>query len=193
MKKKEPNLGRRGNPPLHSRDEQPLLRVLMAEATRRGDTLALLAKTLGVTYARLAQWRRHEADISHANRNVHEKAGGYLGIPTVLVLIMSGMAGLNEFVWPGEDSLKERVERSLERLRLDPFLGGFVPPDLADATPAIKLFVVFLVHEMQGNVESKTSNHQWLRALHQTAAGNAEGLMSVETLRKKAADDPTIF
>ena len=193
MKKKAPNLGRRGNPPPHSRDEQPLLRVLMAEATRRGDTLAVLAKTLGVTYARLAQWRRHEATISHANREVHEKAARYLGIPTVLVLIMSGMAGLNEFVWPGEDSLKERVERSLERLRLNPYLGGFVPSELADAAPAVKLFVVFLVDEIDGDTGKRMPNYQWLRALHRAAVGHAEGQLELEILRKKAAEDPTIF
>lgn len=193
MTKKKPNSGRRGNPPPHARDEQPLLRVLVAEATRRGDTLASLAKTLGVTYSRLAQWRRNEAAISHANRDVHENAGRYLGIPTVLVLIMAGMAGLNDFVWPGEDSLNDRVARSLERMRLDPFLGGLVPPDLADATPAVKLFVVFLVHQMEKDTERRMSNYRWLRALHLAATGNAEGLMAVETLRKKAAGDPTIF
>jgi transcriptional regulator with XRE-family HTH domain len=193
MTKKKPNSGSRGNPPPHTHDEQPLLRVLVAEATRRGDTLASLAKTLGVTYARLAQWRRNEAAISHAKRDVHENAGRYLGIPTVLVLIMAGIAGLNEFVWPSEDSLKERVERSLERLRLDPFLGGFVPPDMADATPAVKLFVVFLIHEMEGDTGKRTPNHRWLRALYRAAAGNAEGQLEVEILRKKAAEDPTIF
>lgn len=193
MKKKEVNSGARRNPPLHTSDEQPLLRVLVAEATRRGDTLASLAKSLGVTYARLAQWRRNEAAISHANRDVHQNAGRYLGIPTVLVLIMAGMAGLNEFVWPGEGTLHDRVERSLERLRLDPFLGGFVPPDMADASPAVKLFVVFLVHEMEGDTGKRTPNHRWLRALYRAAAGNAEGQMEVEILRKTAAEDPTIF
>ena len=193
MTKKKPNSGRRGNPPPHTHDEQPLLRVLVAEATRRGDTLASLAKTLGVTYARLAQWRRNEANISHANRDVHENAGKYLGIPTVLVLIMAGMAGLNDFVWPGEDSLNDRVARSLERMKLDPFLGGLVPPDLVDATPAVKLFVVFLVHQMEKDTERRMSHHRWLRALHLAATGNAEGLMAVETLRKNAAGDSTIF
>lgn len=193
MTKKEPNSGRRGNPPPHTRDEQPLLRLLVAEATRRGDTLSSLAKTLGVTYTRLAQWRRNEANISQAHRDVHENAGKYLGIPTVLVLMMAGMAGLNDFVWPGAEPLNDRVARALERLRLDPFLSGFVPSDLADATPAVKLFVVFLLHEMEGNAGRRMSNHQWLRALHLAATGNAEGLMAIQTLRKMAAKDPTIF
>lgn len=46
---------KRHNPPPVMGDEQPLLRALVFEATRRGDTLGLLAKHLGVTYERLAQ------------------------------------------------------------------------------------------------------------------------------------------
>jgi hypothetical protein len=48
----------RRNPPVVVHDEQVLLWILVAQATQRGDTLAKLAKALGVTYERLAQWRR---------------------------------------------------------------------------------------------------------------------------------------
>jgi hypothetical protein len=193
MTKKELNSSLRGNPPLQTRDEQPLLRVLVAEATRRGDTLAMLAKYLGVTYTRLAQWRRNEAAISHAHRKVHENAGRYLGIPTVLVLVMSGLAGLNEFIWPTAEPLNDRVAREIERLKLNPFLGAFVPADIDTATPAIRLFVVFLAHEIQGDSSKVNPSFQWLRALHQAAAGNVEGQLTVDTLHKKGAQDTTIF
>ena len=81
MTTKEKSPVKRRNPPPITRDEQPLLRVLVSEATRRGDTLAALAKELGVTYERLAQWRRNDALIAKAHRSVHEKAATYLGLP----------------------------------------------------------------------------------------------------------------
>ena len=72
---------RRGYPPPTS-DDPPLLRVLIAEATRRGDTLAAMARHLGVSYERVAQWRRRETNIGNASRPVLEAAGAYLGVPT---------------------------------------------------------------------------------------------------------------
>lgn len=91
---------------------QPLLRVLVWEAAQRGETLANLAKQLGVTYERLAQWRRNEAQICNAHRNVLENAARYLRCPTVLVLTMAGTVSLKDFVWPGADSVDTRVGRS---------------------------------------------------------------------------------
>lgn len=156
MKTKETDIKTRRSPPPLTRDEQPLLRALVTEATRRGDSLAGLAKKLGVTYERLAQWRRGDAAISKANRSVQEKAAQYLGLPTILILVMGGLGELKDFVWPHQDSLKDRVGRELERLRQDPYLGAFVPNELLGAEPAIKLFVMFLFHEL----ESETGHNR---------------------------------
>ena len=193
MTSKETKNKTRSSPPPLLRDEQPLLRILVAEATKRGETLASLAKNLGVTYERLAQWRRNEALISSAHRAVHEKAAQYLGIPTVLVLMFAGTVGLPEFVWPGDGSLKVRVGRELERLRQDPYLGPFVPRELASAAPAVKLFVTFLFHELAGGRTQGQPNYRWLTALHQAAIGNVDGQLELETLRKQATESQTIF
>ena len=184
---------RRGNPPPLIQDEQPLLRVLVAEATRRGDTLAKLARQLGVTYERLAQWRRGESAVINARRPVFEKAAQYLGIPTVLVLAMTGILGLDAFVWPNKGSLGERVSRELERLSQDPFLGPFVPHELASAAPAVKFFVVFLFHELNGGTGREKSAYRWLTALHQAAAGNVQAQVEIEKLRKQATQNQDLF
>ena len=191
--KKEKRGTPRANPPPLIRDEQPLLKVLVAEATKRGETLASLAKSLGVTYERLAQWRRNEAHIANAHRGVHEKAAQYLGMPTVLVLMFAGTVGLQEFVWPGEDSLKVRVGRELERLRQDPYLGPFVPRELAAASPAVKLFVTFLFHELDGGRAQGQPGYRWLTALHQAAIGNAHGQSELQTLRQQATESQAFF
>lgn len=193
MTTKEKSPVKRRNPPPITRDEQPLLRALVLEATRRGDTLATLAKELGVTYVRLAQWRRNDALIAKAHRSVHEKAAAYLGLPTVLVLLMAGFAGINDFVWPGKDSLKNRVERELERMRQDAYIGPFVPRELATASPAVKLFATFMFHELDENRAADKSSARWLHALHQAAAGNVEGQLEMEMVRKQSLDSPSIF
>lgn len=169
MTTKEKSPAKRRNPPPITGDEQPLLRALVSEATRRGDTLAALARVLGVTYERLAQWRRGDAVINKATRPVHEKAAKYLGLPTMLVLVMAGFGGLEDFVWPGKDPLKDRLGRELERLRQDPYIGSFAPAELSKASPAIKLFVVFLYHELEGHTGPGRSSYRWLNALQQAA------------------------
>lgn len=185
-------LGRR-NPPPVLRDEEPLLRLLVAEATRRGDTLAMLAKSLGVSYERLAQWRRHDAAISRAHRGVHEKAAVYLGVPTVLVLVLTGSIGLQEFAWPGDGAMNDRVNRELERLRQNPFLGGFVPSELESAAPAIRLFVSFLFHELDGDMGHCKTTYRWLSALQQAAAGSVQGQLEMKALRRQSSEGNSLF
>lgn len=193
MTSKSSSSAKRRNPPPLLRDEQPLLRILVAQATRRGDTLAGLARELGVTYERLAQWRRNEARISSATRSVHEKAAKYLGLSTVIVLTLAGTISLQDFVWPGKDSLQARVGLDLARLRQDPFLGAFVPAELAEAGPAVQLFVAFLYRELNGDDVHRESNYRWLTALHGAAAGDASAQSELDMLRKKATERGTIF
>ena len=149
-------------------DEQPLLRALVAEASRNGHTLAHLAAELGVTYERLAQWRRGEGSIASARRSVHERAAKYLSIPTVLVLVLAGQIGLSELVWPGRGSLKDRITRELQRIRENVGIGAFVPADLSSASDAVKMFVIFLCHELE---EDGRQSHRtrWLAALQQAS------------------------
>ena len=183
----------RVNPLPVVRDEQVLLRILVAQAAQRGDTLAKLAQALGVTYERLAQWRRHEAKIGNANRSVHEKAAKYLGLPVVLVLTLAGTVSLSDFVWPGRESLSARVGMELERLRQDPMLAAFVPAALATAEPAVKLLVAFLYRELSVPEVPRGSTYHWVTALHQAAQGNAEGLQRLAALQQEVTANARLF
>lgn len=177
--------------PQGNKDEQALLRALVAQATRRGETLGGLAQALGVSYERLAQWRRGVADIRSAHASVHIRAGQYLGLPTVLILVLAGVISLEQFVWPAKDALPLRLAQELERLREHPFLGPFVPPELTSAEPAVKLFVAFLFHELSGGPEGAMPSARWLNALHQASAGNASAGASKAPLPPaRAADNP---
>ena len=190
---KENNTAKRRNPPPITQVEQPLLSALVYEATRRGHTLSALAKELGVTYARLAQWRRNDAQIATAHRSVLENAATYLGLPTVLVLLMAGFARLEDFIWPSKDPLKDRVGRELERMRQDPYIGPFVPKELAAASPAVKLFAAFMFHELHDDRASGKSSSRWLHALNQAAVGHVEGPLELAVLRKQLLDTRPLF
>ena len=174
-----------------TRYEQPLLRLLVAEANRRGDSLTKLAKTLGVSYARLAQWGRDEALITNAHQTVQEKAAAYLGLPPVLIRTFS--IDLKEFVWPARGSLNDRVRQELEMLRQDPYIGPLMPIELTAATPAVQLFVAFLFHELNGGSNQRKPAYQWLNALHRAAVGNVEAERELQTLRKQSKENLSVF
>jgi hypothetical protein len=183
----------RAPPPPVIHDDQVLLRLLVAQATQSGDTLAKLAQALGVTYERLAQWRRREGDISRAQRSVHENAARYLGVPVVLVLALAGTVSVTDFVWPARESLSARVGKELERLRLDPYLAAFVPPALANADPAVQLLVAFMYRELKLPKGEQAASYHWMTAMHQAALGHVEGVQAMERLRQEATRDQRIF
>lgn len=168
-------------------EDPPLLRVLIAEAIRRGDTLAALARHLGVSYERVAQWRRREADIGNANRPVLEAAGAYLGVPTAYVLCMAGLITAADFAHPTQLSMSERVKQQLESLRRDPAFAGFFPEALRSADPAIQQFVLLLYRELDGGGTRPVRPFEWMRTMHLAALGDLQAQAELATLRDEKA------
>lgn len=78
-------------------------------------------------------------------------------------------------------------------MRQDPYIGPFVPKELASASPPVKLFAAFMFHELHEDSTPGTSSSRWLHALHRAAADNIEGQLELEGLRKQASDSPSIF
>ena len=181
-KKVTPTGTRRGFPP-PSINDHPLLRVLIAEATRRGDTLATMARHLDVSYERVAQWRRKEADVANAGRAFIEAAGQYLGIPTAYVLCLAGVVRLEDFVAPGPSSMRERVRRDLVRLRHDPHFAGFFPEALLSADASVQRFVAWLYRELGGGVVRGDTPFEWMRSLQLAAMGDAQAKAELALLK----------
>lgn len=177
---------RRGYPPPTTEDP-PLLRVLIAEATRRGDTLATMASHLGVSYERVAQWRRRESDIGNANRPVLEAASAYLGVPTAYVLCMAGLVRAMDFAHPTQQSLRERVKQQLESLRRDPAFAGFFPEELLSADAAIQQFVLLLYRELDSGGNRPRRPFEWVRTMHLAALGDLQAQAELATRRDEKA------
>ena len=182
---KETKVQRRGFATARVAD-RPLLRVLIAEATRRGDTLAAMASALGVTYEHVAQWRRNDADISRATRSVIESAAEYLGIPTVMVLCLAGTIGLHDMIYPSRASRDAFVSQELAKLAIDPYFAGFFPDALLAAHPAVQQFVVMLYREV-AHAGTRDRNYEWMKAIHFAALGNVEAEAELASIRASAS------
>jgi hypothetical protein len=166
-------------------DDQPLIRLLIAESTRRGDTLVALAAALGVTYERVAQWRRREYDVTKAPRKVLRAAAEYLQVPTILVLCLVGTVGLADLEQPSRVSMAEFTSRQLETLQMDPYFAGFFPESLLNAQPAIQHFVAMLYGELAG-IRTPNRNYEWMKAIHSAALGNIEAEAELLSLRTRS-------
>lgn len=142
--------------------DSPLLTLLLAEASRRGDTLATLATQLGVSYERLSQWRRGEASMRTSRQSVHRRAADYLGMAPVFVLALAGVVGIRDFMWPEAEPLEQRVRKELSDLLNDPFVGGFAPAELGSAAPEVKLFILWLYRELRASRGSERRTQRWL-------------------------------
>jgi transcriptional regulator with XRE-family HTH domain len=180
-------------PSMKNEFEQPLIRALIAHAHRRGESLAELAKHMGVTYERFSQWRRTPSAIANANESVFINAAQYLGVPPILVMVMAKRIELHQFVWPAAGTLEERTIRQLDELRQDPFLGGFVPRELADTPLPVQLFVVFLYHQLGRPGTSDDSGHRWLSTLQQAAVGEEPQRVQSDKVPHSTAGDGAIF
>lgn len=158
-------------------DDHPLLRVLIAEATRRGDTLVEMATQLGISYRRVAQWRSKEASVSTASREVFVAAGRYLGVPTAFVLCLAEAIQLEDLTVQDSDSDSARVERDIQRMKNDPRFAGFVPDELHGAELKVKQLVLFMYRELSGAArwpDDVYGMFEWMRVLQQAVARTLE-------------------
>ena len=155
------------NPEL--RAKPPLLRVLTAEAARRGDSLTALATAMGVTYRRLAQWRSGEADIAHASDRVMRACAAYLGVPGVVVLTLSGRISLDLLLTPNRESEALRLQRDMRTLLSNPKYAGLAPEELLSTYPSIQRFVGYLVSEVEERTSGIGVAWRWLEAIANAA------------------------
>lgn len=171
--------------PLH----HPLVSSLMRRAEARGDTLSTLAKTLGVSYERFTQWRRGESDIGNAKRGVHQAAASYLGVPPVVVHGLCGKFELADFMVPAGIPIKDRLENEMARINQHLLFGGFVPRELADAQDSIKVFVIFLIRQLEARSQTQA---YWVMVL-QTMANAKYEKKDGSGVSDGLADDDRLF
>ncbi|MCW5665463.1 MAG: hypothetical protein KIT35_16645 [Piscinibacter sp.] len=165
--------------------ESPLLRILVAEAARRGWTLAHLARQLDLTYERLAQYRRADADIANASRATMAAAASLLGIPLAGVYVLAGKVKPEDFLWPNGESVQEHIRRNLERLASDPFYGPFTSDELMRADIKVQFLVSVLYRELSRPSLEAPKLPTWLEALHKASIGSERAEDALAELRRE--------
>lgn len=135
---------------LYKSEGGPLLGWLIDEAHNRGQTLQQMATELGVTYGYIAQLRNGLRSQSHISKEFAAACARYLGIPTVVVLLLCGYLDIRDFAVRAvaEDVLLDRAIRKMMR---DPQLMLVLcGADLQSLTLDSKRMLVTLYSEFLG-------------------------------------------
>ena len=136
---------------LYKSEGGPLLGWLEDEAQKRGQTLQEKSAELGVTYGYIAQLRSGKRSQQTISKNFAASCARYLGIPTVVVLLLSGFLTLRDFASQDMDE-EAQLNRELRKMMKDPQLMlvlGAV--DLLSLSVDSKRMLVSLCGELLGH------------------------------------------
>lgn len=134
---------------LYAEDGGPLLGWLIDEAQLRGHLLNEMASALGVTYGYINQLRNGIRKVSHISNEFARSCANYLGVPTVVVKLVSGSISLSDFAWPAVDE-DMVVERAFQRMLSDPNVRPSLPRNAHKLPVPAKRAMVMMYAEITG-------------------------------------------
>lgn len=134
---------------LYAEDGGPLLGWLMDEAQLRGQLLNEMASALGVTYGYINQLRNGIRKVSHISNEFARSCANYLGVPTVVVKLVSGSISLSDFAWPAVDE-DMVVERAFQRMLSDPNVRPSLPRNAHKLPVTAKRAMVMMYADITG-------------------------------------------
>lgn len=134
---------------LYAEDGGPLLGWLMDEAQLRGQLLNEMAAALGVTYGYINQLRNGIRKVSHISNEFARSCANYLGVPTVVVKLVSGSISLSDFAWPAVDE-DMVVERAFQRMLSDPNVRPSLPRNAHKLPVPAKRAMVMMYADITG-------------------------------------------
>lgn len=136
---------------LYKSEGGPLLGWLEDEAHNRGQTLQQMSKELGVTYGYIAQLRSGLRSQKSISKVFATSCARYLGVPTVVILLLSGFLTLRDFASYEMDE-EAQLNRALRKMMQDPqlliVLGAV---DLLSLTLESKRMLVNIYGEFLGH------------------------------------------
>lgn len=129
---------------LYAADGGPLMGWLVDEAEQRGLSLQMLAEQLGVTYGYIAQLRNGYKSTANIGKPFAAACARFLGVPTAVVLVLSGFLTLRDFstvAEPEEDMLNRSMRQLNSNKRL---LATLCTSDLQELPFELKRLLVSL-------------------------------------------------
>lgn len=143
----------------------PLIGWLLDECRARGMTIKALAAELDVTYGYINQLRCGVREVNQVSGHFARRAARFLGIPPVLVKLMTGQLCMSDFI-PAQQSEEEFVQRALCKMMKDPKAGMFVSLDVLSADLAVQKDFLSLYAEVSGddifNMKELPEMARWL-------------------------------
>ncbi len=128
----------------------PLVGWLFDEARRRRHNCAEMSAELGVTYGYISQLRKGIRSSAHISQHMADACAKYLGVPAVVVKLISGAIKTSDFICP-EESEVQLVDRAIRRVQEDPQIRSSLPQDLSQLPLAAKKTVVLMYAETAGH------------------------------------------
>ena len=108
-----------------------------------------MAKECGVTYGYISQLRTGLRKTSQISHDFASACARFLGVPTVVVLLLSGFLTLSDFATRAETA-DEQVDRALRKMQDDPHIRASIPVDLSQLCAEGRRAVVMLYGEVAG-------------------------------------------
>lgn len=158
-KNKDKASGRRNSAQAESREQRvqrlltheggPLIAWLFDEARRRRMELNEMAEELGVTYGYINQLRTGIRKTNQISYVVARACAEFLGVPIVVVHLLSGFLSMEDFLLPAE-SEEQRLDRAIRQMQDDPSVRASVHIDLGELDIEGKRAMVLMYAQATG-------------------------------------------
>lgn len=135
---------------LYAHPGGPLIGWLLDECSRRGQLHREMARELGVTCGYINLLRSGLRKTEHISREFAVSCARYLGVPPVVVMIVSGRISMSDFVSPAQPEYVV-YKRAFEAMRADPMVRGVLPMDLDGLSLDAKKALVLLYSNSLGH------------------------------------------
>lgn len=155
--------------------EPRLMKLLRAEAARRGQSLSQLAQALGVTQGYLSLLGSRRRHVENVNSEFIQRSAEYLGVARIVVKFAAGIVDLSDFV---ESEVQESllVERLFSDVRRDPEFGAVWPGGEAELSCEQRRFVAYCYLQAMMNCIALPRDETSLFSLLGTCLGKTRGI-----------------
>ncbi len=108
----------------------PLIGWLLDEARRKQMDVQAMAREVGVTYGYINQLRTGLRKTSQISHDFAAACAEFLGVPTVVVLVLSGYLTMSDFAVRAEPE-EDMLERAMRHIQDDQVFRSSIPVDLS--------------------------------------------------------------
>ena len=151
-----------------------LMGWLLDDARRREQTLQDMARELGVTSGYINQLRTGIRLPEHISHEFAVACGRYLGVPAIVVKLISGSIRISDFAFPYE-SEEQVLDRALRAIQSDPQLRSALPGELMSLPLDVKKMMVMMYAETSSqDVFGLHELPEMLRWLQRAAVNHCE-------------------